>query len=75
MRLKKMNYKCPCCGHLTYDEPTTGNFEICPVCFWEDDNVQMKEPDYEGCANEVSLNQAKKTLKNMVQLLKSLLNM
>ena len=26
---------CPCCGHLTLRE--RGGFEICPVCFWEDD--------------------------------------
>lgn len=25
---------CPCCGHLTLDDE--GGFEICPVCFWED---------------------------------------
>jgi hypothetical protein len=26
---------CPCCAHLTLGE--RGRFEICPVCFWEDD--------------------------------------
>jgi hypothetical protein len=26
---------CPCCGHLTLSE--RGGFEICEVCFWEDD--------------------------------------
>jgi hypothetical protein len=26
---------CPCCGFLTLDE--RGEFEICPVCNWEDD--------------------------------------
>jgi hypothetical protein len=26
---------CPCCRCLTLDE--RGAFEICPVCFWEDD--------------------------------------
>ncbi len=26
---------CPCCGFLTLGE--RGGFEICPVCFWEDD--------------------------------------
>ncbi|GAB3189494.1 CPCC family cysteine-rich protein [Micromonospora palomenae] len=28
-------YACPCCGYLTLDE--RGMYEICPVCFWEDD--------------------------------------
>jgi hypothetical protein len=28
-------YACPCCGYLTLD--ARGQFQICPVCFWEDD--------------------------------------
>ena len=26
---------CPCCGSLTL--PAGGQYELCPVCFWEDD--------------------------------------
>lgn len=26
---------CPCCGYRTL--PERGAYEICPVCFWEDD--------------------------------------
>ncbi|TKG99763.1 hypothetical protein FC678_26000 [Peribacillus simplex] len=32
----------------------------CKICFWEDDGVQFRDPDYEGGANEVSLRQAQK---------------
>lgn len=53
-------YKCPCCGYLTLSEEPPGTFEICPVCNWEDDNVQFKEPNLTGGANRVSLNEAKK---------------
>jgi hypothetical protein len=28
-------YRCPCCGCRTLTE--RGGFELCPVCFWEDD--------------------------------------
>ncbi|WP_422754974.1 CPCC family cysteine-rich protein [Micromonospora sp. WMMD708] len=28
-------YPCPCCGFLTLGE--RGGYEICDVCFWEDD--------------------------------------
>src|SRR5690606_15709062 len=28
-------HACPCCGHPTLGE--RAGFEICPVCFWEDD--------------------------------------
>ena len=54
---------CPCCGFLTLDAVSPGSFSICPVCFWEDDQVQFDEPDYSGGANKVSLNQAKKKFK------------
>jgi len=52
-------YPCPCCGFLTIGEQPPGTFEICPVCFWEDDNVQFEDPDYAGGANKVSLNKAR----------------
>jgi hypothetical protein len=32
-------------------------FEICPLCDWQDDNVQNADPDYAGGANEMSLNE------------------
>ncbi|MFB6782703.1 CPCC family cysteine-rich protein [Streptomyces sp. NPDC056352] len=36
-------YCCPCCGSLTLDE--RGNYEICPVCFWEDDGQDEHDAD------------------------------
>lgn len=53
-----MKYTCPCCGYKTLDEEPTDTYEICEICFWEDDGVQFQDPDYEGGANEVSLRQA-----------------
>ncbi len=53
-------YPCPCCGFLTIGEQSPGTFEICPVCDWEDDNVQSEDPDYAGGANKVSLNEARR---------------
>jgi hypothetical protein len=52
-------YACPCCGYLTLDEAPSGTYFICEVCFWEDDGIQFRNPDYEGGANKVSLNQAR----------------
>ena len=56
-------YPCPCCGYLTIGEEPPGTFEICPVCFWEDDNVQFEDPIYAGGANSVSLNQARENFR------------
>lgn len=58
-----MKYACPCCNYLTYDEEPNGSFEICPVCYWEDDAVQNNNPVYSNGANNISLNDAKKNFK------------
>lgn len=54
-----MKYRCPCCGYYTFDERPNGKYDICPVCFWEDDPFQMESPDYREGANGISLNQAR----------------
>lgn len=56
---KDLRYPCPCCGSEVLEGPSPGSYEICPVCGWEDDDVQFREPDLEGGANEMSLNQAR----------------
>lgn len=55
----KQKYACPCCGFRTLDEEPPGTFAICPVCYWEDDDAQFRDPDFAGGANEVSLSQAR----------------
>ncbi|WP_214763762.1 CPCC family cysteine-rich protein [Exiguobacterium sp. s141] len=53
-----MTYTCPCCGYQTLNEEPPGTYDICGICFWEDDGAQFSDPDYEGGANTVSLRQA-----------------
>ena len=60
MSYGKIKYQCPCCGCFTYDNKPSGDFSICPVCFWEDDPVQRREPDLPGGANRLSLTEARK---------------
>lgn len=57
---KKERFACPCCGFLTLPERPPGTFEICPVCRWEDDNVQFANPEYSGGANRISLAQCRR---------------
>lgn len=54
-----MKYKCPCCGYYTFTDRPTGNYDICGVCYWEDDSIQSADPNYTGGANSVSLSQAR----------------
>lgn len=34
--------------------------DICEVCGWQDDPVQLADPDETECANELSLNEYRK---------------
>ena len=56
-----INFNCPCCRQKTL--PTEHMFDICPVCGWEDDNVQFDDPDFRGGANFFSLNEYRKLFK------------
>lgn len=61
MEIKK-KYQCKCCGYFTLGEE--GSYDICPVCFWEDDEAMYRDPDMTGGANKVSLTEAKENYKN-----------
>lgn len=52
-------FACPCCGCLTLPQEPPGTYEVCPVCWWEDDGVQFEHPDRRGGANAPSLNEAR----------------
>lgn len=58
--MKSELYPCPCCGYKTLTQEEGGTYELCPICFWEDDGVQSDDPDYKGGANVVSLRQAQR---------------
>ncbi|MCD8343339.1 MAG: hypothetical protein LUC19_03000 [Oscillospiraceae bacterium] len=51
-------HKCPVCGQYEFSE--VDSFEVGEVCGWEDDGVQEDDPDYDGGANPLSLNQFRK---------------
>jgi hypothetical protein len=59
-----LHYPCICCGHLTFDSPP-GSYDICPVCFWEDDDLQLRWPDWAGGANKPSLIAAQQNYANL----------
>jgi hypothetical protein len=52
-------FACPCCGFFTLRESPPGTFAICPVCYWEDDDSQFRDPSYSGGANRVSLTEGR----------------
>ncbi|KAI9144011.1 cysteine-rich CPCC-domain-containing protein [Paraphysoderma sedebokerense] len=54
-------FPCPACGYLTF-ETAPGSFDICPLCYWEDDIYQLLHPTESG-ANKVSLLLAQKNFQ------------
>jgi hypothetical protein len=46
---------CACCGAKTLEY--RDHYEVCPLCGWEDDDIQNDDPDYRGGANPDSLNE------------------
>ena len=53
-----LTFKCPVCGKYTF-QSGPGSYEICPVCGWEDDKAQYKDPTLKGGANKLSLKEYK----------------
>lgn len=49
-------YTCPCCGYMTLE--SDGFFDICEICFWEDDPYQKFKPYDRRGANQLSLAEA-----------------
>ncbi|MDR2872319.1 MAG: hypothetical protein LBV45_07360 [Xanthomonadaceae bacterium] len=49
--------QCPCCDYFTLDE--RGYYDICPVCFWEDDGTNIDEPDTPSRQNRLTLRDAR----------------
>lgn len=41
--------QCPCCDYITL--PERGNYLICPICFWEDDGLDIDDLDSPSAPN------------------------
>lgn len=52
-------FKCPVCGKYTF-QSGPGSYKICPICGWENDKAQYKDPTLKGGANRLSLKEYKK---------------
>ena len=51
--MNNKKYPCPCCGYLVFDQ-APGSFDICPICYWEDEAMQLRYPNEIG-ANRLTL--------------------
>lgn len=48
------NMNCPVCG-----KAQVGEYDICPVCNWENDPIQLEHPEFGGGANHMALEEAR----------------
>lgn len=53
-----MRVKCPCCGNYPWESRDSAFFEICSICFWQNDGMEKA-----GGANHVSLVQGRENYK------------
>src|SRR5262249_43351456 len=58
-----MRERCPCCGYITLE--SRASFEICQVCFWEDDGQGDEDADavLGGPNGLLSLSQARRNFR------------
>jgi hypothetical protein len=62
---------CLCCGYRTIEGYKTDHgytkppetYDICPICFWQDDRVATRFPDEAIGPNGVSLNEARRNFQ------------
>ena len=53
----KPKYQCPCCDYISL--PERGNYLICPICFWEDDGIDIDKPDIHSGPNRMTLREGR----------------
>jgi hypothetical protein len=58
---KESLFPCPCCGYETLSR--YGEYDICPVCFWEDTGSQ--DPEHYSGPNHMTLAQARENYMNI----------
>ncbi|MBM0065513.1 CPCC family cysteine-rich protein [Alkalicoccobacillus gibsonii] len=55
----QVKFACLCCGYKTLEKEPPGTYDICEVCYWEDDDYQYAFQNELG-ANRVTIKEAKR---------------
>lgn len=55
--------QCPCCDYYSLQE--RGGFEVCPVCYWEDDGQDLDRLDEISGPNHITLRAARLNFERM----------
>lgn len=49
--------QCPCCDYVSL--PERNNYLICPICFWEDDGIDIDRLDVQSGPNHMTLREGR----------------
>lgn len=60
---------CPACGYLTL--PERDGFDICPICFWEDDGLDDSEASESSGPNHTTLTEYRVLVQDTLERLRS----
>lgn len=60
--MARNEHRCPVCNNTEF--PFRNSYYTCENCGWMDDAYQEDYPDEDGCANIMSLNEAREAYKN-----------
>lgn len=52
-----MKYQCPCCDYFTLEE--IGTYDICQICFWENDGLDIDRLDKHSGPNHMTLREGR----------------
>ncbi len=55
--LREHRYQCPCCDYFVLE--ARGFHQVCPVCCWEDDGIDVDTLDAVSKSNHITLRQAR----------------
>ena len=56
--LSEGRFQCPCCDFYTLEQ--RGAYDVCPVCYWEDDGQDLDRVDEVSAPNHITLRQARR---------------
>ena len=56
--------QCPCCDHFTLEKRAV--WDICPVCYWEDDGHDLdRQDDPSGCNRGMTLRHGRENFRRL----------
>jgi Cysteine-rich CPCC len=56
-------HQCPACDYFTL--PKRGQYDICPICFWEDDGLDLDKVDQFSGPNHLTLREGRENFRNL----------